>query len=74
MTGEIRIKKGDFRGDLVFFRGLDLVWGRFPKRKAFFRPSHKETLLHLKEYSKVKYLQKDGANISRTEDPIKPVN
>jgi len=24
--GEIRVKKGDFRGDLVFFRGLDLVW------------------------------------------------
>ena len=24
--GEIRVKKGDFRGDLFFFRGLDHVW------------------------------------------------
>ena len=24
--GEIQVEKGDFAGDLVFFRGLDLVW------------------------------------------------
>ena len=47
--GEIWVEKGDFRGDLFFFRGLDLVWEsatppthiweRSPKKKVFFTPS-----------------------------------
>ena len=47
--GEIRVKKGDFRGDLDFFRGLDLVlvgesymnhiWENIPKKTRFLGPS-----------------------------------
>ena len=47
--GEIWVEKGDFRGDLFFFRGLDLVWDsatppthiweRSPKKKVVFLDS-----------------------------------
>ena len=55
--GEIRVKKGDFRGDLFFFRGLDLVWESatpsthiwesFPKKNVFlngFPKQHKQII------------------------------
>ena len=55
--GEIWVKKGDFQGDLFFFRGLDLVWESatpsthiwesFPKKNVFlngFPKQHKQII------------------------------